>query len=161
VNRDGEKPERVDTNQVVSEALKNLAVVIEESGAKVTRAELPTVLGNEAQLTQLFQNLVSNAIKFCQDEDPEIDISAREVGQGDDTWWIFSVRDNGPGIAEEHHQRIYQVFQRLDPSRDIKGTGIGLALCRRIVELHGGEITVDSAPGHGSVFKFNLPGISA
>ncbi|NRB76458.1 MAG: hypothetical protein HRU46_19015 [Verrucomicrobiales bacterium] len=160
VNRDIEKPVVVDVNQVVKEALKNLAVVIEENDAKVTRSTLPEVMGNESQLTQLFQNLISNAIKFCQDGNPEIDISAREVGQGDEFWWVFSVRDNGPGIPEEHHQRIYQIFQRLDSSRgDIKGTGIGLALCRRIVELHGGEITVDSAPGTGSVFKFNLPGV--
>jgi len=88
-------------------AMKNLSVITDESKAKVKRGELPTVTGNEAQLIQLFQNLISNAIKFCQDGEPEIDISAREVGQGDESWWIFSVRDNGPGISEEHHQRIY------------------------------------------------------
>ncbi len=160
VNRNGQAREKVETGAAVAEAMDNLSVVIEESGTIVTSSELPQVLGNKSQLIQLFQNLVSNAIKFCQDENPAIDISAQPVQQGDETWWIFSIRDNGPGIAEEHHQRIYQIFQRLDSSSDIKGTGIGLALCRRIVELHGGEISVDSAPGQGSVFKFNLPGLA-
>tara|TARA_R110002096_G_scaffold40688_7_gene110355 strand:+ start:3071 stop:4651 length:1581 start_codon:yes stop_codon:yes gene_type:complete len=159
VNRAGMSSGKVEAGTIVAQALKNLSVVIEESGAEVTTKELPRVFGNEAQLIQLFQNLVSNAIKFCQKGSPVINISARPVQQGDETRWIFSLSDNGPGIEEEHHQRIYQIFKRLDSAKDIKGTGIGLALCRRIVELHGGEIKVDSAPGEGSVFRFDLPGV--
>lgn len=156
LNRKGKKFGPVDTAQVVSVALDNLSVVIRETGARITKSNLPKVMGDKTQLIQLFQNLVSNAIRFCESGKPRIDISAHRVQQDKSAWWVFSVRDNGPGIAPEHHERIYEIFRRLQPDSKGGGTGIGLSLCRKIVENHGGEITVESAPGQGSDFRFNL-----
>lgn len=159
VDRDGRPIEAVNTNAALTVALDNLAIVIKESGTTVTRKDLPIVEGDRVQIIQLFQNLVSNAIKFCNTGAPEIEILARPIQLGDTDSWVFSVQDNGPGIAPEYHERIYRIFQRLEPDSDVPGTGIGLALCRRIVERHGGEITVDSDVGKGSIFRFTLPAI--
>jgi PAS domain S-box-containing protein len=137
---------------VVHAATMNLQGVIEESHSRVTYGELPTVRGSHLQLVQLFQNLIGNAIKYRGADAPEVSINAESHG-GE---WIISVRDNGIGISREHLDRIFGVFKRLH-GREIPGTGIGLAICRRIVERHGGRIWVESAPGAGSTFYFTLP----
>ena len=145
---------RVDAGSALKSAIDNLSVAIEESGARIKKGKLPTVRGDRIQLTQLFQNLIGNAIKFKQEGIPEIEISAN----GDGEFWEFSVKDNGPGIAEEHRERIFQIFQRLEPREGgAEGTGIGLAVCRRIVERHGGEISVHDGESGGADFRFTIP----
>jgi signal transduction histidine kinase len=135
-------------------ALKDLTLAMEESGTIVHREKLPTVSVDREQLIRLFQNLLSNAIKYRQDKAPEVFISATR-GAGE---WIFSVEDNGPGIAPEHRERIFQIFQRLKLRSEVTGTGIGLAICRRIVNRHGGKIWIEEGARGGAVFKFTLPG---
>jgi light-regulated signal transduction histidine kinase (bacteriophytochrome) len=119
----------------------------------VTSAPLPTVLADEGQLVQLFQNLIGNAIKFCGAEKPLIQVR----GEPDGTAWTFSVRDNGIGIDPQFAERIFVIFQRLHSREEYPGTGIGLALCKKIVERHGGRIWVESQPGQGATFCFTLP----
>jgi PAS domain S-box-containing protein len=153
----GQAFQPVDMNEVVDTALKDLSIAIEESGSKVTRDELPYVLGDKSQLHQLTLNLVGNAIKFRGADAPVIHISAES--DGDD--WRLVVSDNGIGIAPEHQQRIFVIFQRLHSRTEYEGTGIGLAVCKRIVERHGGRIAVESAPGQGSRFSFTLRGAEA
>jgi signal transduction histidine kinase len=114
---------------------------------------LPVIVGDGAQLAQLFQNLIANAIKFRRGQPPHIRIDAQADGKA----WRFSVQDNGIGIAPEYFDRIFVMFQRLHTRGAYPGTGIGLALCKRIVEHHGGRIWVESEPGKGSTFKFTLP----
>lgn len=143
----------VDTAAVLAIAIANLGVTIRESGALVTHTTLPTVIGDAAQLTQLFQNLVGNALKFRGEQPPRIQIGAERTEQA----WRFSVRDNGIGIDPQYFERIFLVFQRLHTRREYAGTGIGLALCKKIVERHSGQIWVESQPGQGSVFLFTLP----
>lgn len=150
----GKPLQAIRCDQVVAEALANLSVAIEESGARITTGELPVVMGDPTQLVQLFQNLIGNAIKFRADRRPEIHIDAAPDG-GDR---VFSVRDNGIGIEMEFADRIFLIFQRLHNRTEYPGTGIGLALCKKIVVRHGGEIQVCSQPGTGSTFTFNLPG---
>jgi len=137
-------------------ALDNLEASIAESQAVITHDPLPTVEGDSEQLTQLFENLVSNAIKFRRDEPPRIHVSADQV----DDHWAFSVRDNGIGIDPQLSERIFMVFQRLHGPK-YPGTGIGLAICRRIVENHRGHIWVESEPEKGAVFRFTLPAADA
>jgi len=136
----------------LSEAIANLEVAIEESHAVVTHDQLPTVLGDESQLIQLFQNLVGNAIKFKSDDAPAIHVGVEETK--DD--WVFSVRDNGIGIDMKYAERIFTVFQRLHSREEYAGTGIGLAVVKKIVERHGGRIWVESTPAKGSTFYFTL-----
>lgn len=143
----------VDMAEVVKRVLNNLQVSIEESGAVVTHDPLPTVRGDEAQLTQLLQNLVSNAIKFREDKTPTVHIGA-ESRQDD---WVFSVKDNGIGIDPQFANRVFIIFQRLHSGGRYSGTGIGLAICKKIVQRHGGEIWLDSQPGAGSTFFFSIP----
>lgn len=144
----------VNCDGVVRTALQNLKVAVEETGATVRYGGLPIVFGDSTQLVQLFQNLVGNAIKFRRPgEPPEIEISAR---RGDGAWQ-FAVSDNGIGIEPQHSERIFVIFQRLHTREKYPGTGIGLAVCRKIVERHGGRLWVESNPGHGSVFQFTLP----
>jgi PAS domain S-box-containing protein len=138
---------------VLEQALRNLRSAIEESSAKVTYDLLPTVMGDEAQLISLFQNLIGNAIKFRSLEPLKIHVSARREG-GE---WIFSVRDNGIGIDPKQAERIFVIFQRLHTRQEYPGTGIGLAICKRIVERHGGRIWVESNPGTGTTFYFTIP----
>ena len=146
--------EPVDANHAVAEALANLRSRIDAAGATVTHDELPTVSGDQVQLTQVFQNLISNAVKFRSPDQPcHVHIAAERR----DRQWIFSVRDNGIGIAPKHRDRIFVIFQRLHGPGTYPGTGIGLALCKRIVERHGGRIWVESTAGEGATFYFALP----
>ena len=137
---------------VLDHVLANLKTVVDESGATVTYDSLPTVQGDETQLVQLFQNLIGNGIKFHGDRPPQIDISARR----NDSHWEFAVRDNGIGIDREYWEQIFVIFQRLHTRQKYAGTGIGLAICKRIVERHGGRIWLDSQPGQGTTFYFTL-----
>ena len=143
--------EACDCNSLVEEAANNLIATVEESGARIEREGLPTVLGDRAQLVQLLQNLLANAVKFRGDAPPEVQISADRKGDE----WVFAVQDNGIGIDPQRSQEIFKLFHRLQP--ELPGTGIGLALCQRIVERHGGRIWVESHPGQGSTFYFTLP----
>jgi light-regulated signal transduction histidine kinase (bacteriophytochrome) len=139
--------------KAVQRALGNLQAVIEESQAVVTVGDLPVVTGDEGQLAQLFQNLLSNAIKFRRPgQAPHVDVSAERCEDG----WRFAVRDDGIGIDAAHLDRIFFIFQRLHLQEEYPGTGIGLALCKRIVERHGGRIWVESEPGRGATFFFTL-----
>jgi PAS domain S-box-containing protein len=141
-----------DTTQVFEAVRANLRRAIEESGAEVTSGELPVVMGDDVQLTQLFQNLIGNAIKFRGEAPPEVRVEA----ELQDDLWRFSVSDNGIGIEPEFRERIFVIFQRLHGGTDYSGTGIGLAVCKKIVERHGGTIWVEPEPGKGSTFYFTL-----
>ena len=141
--------------EALQQALVNLRGSIEESGALVTHDPLPAVLADEMQLVQLFQNLVGNAIKYQSPGIPRIHISAAMNGEKK---WIFSVKDNGLGIDPQYFERIFGMFQRLHKREEFAGTGIGLAICKKIVERHGGRIYVDSKLGQGSTFSFTLAG---
>ncbi len=145
--------EPADCAAALDQALANLGAAIEESGAVISHDPLPTVMSDSTQLVQLFQNLVGNAIKFHGDEPPRVHVSAEQKG-GE---WVFSIRDNGIGIDPEYAERIFGVFQRLHSREEYPGTGIGLAICRRIVERHGGRIWVESQNGTGSTFYFTMP----
>jgi light-regulated signal transduction histidine kinase (bacteriophytochrome) len=134
-------------------ALEHLRAAIEASNARITVGDLPKVMAYGTQLTQLFQNLISNAIKYCDKRAPEIAVSAATDGGQ----WVFSVRDNGIGIEPQYSERIFQMFQRLHTREQYSGTGIGLAICRKIAERHGGRIWVESQPGRGSNFLFTMP----
>ncbi len=124
------------------------------SGAKVTRTDLPTLPGDHSQLEQLLQNLISNAIKFHKhDAPPRVHVAAHTDGDH----WLISVEDNGIGIESRFADRIFAIFQRLHTRREYPGTGIGLAICKKIVERHGGRIWMQSTPGKGTTFYFTLP----
>ncbi len=149
--------ELVDTSSedALEQALTNLRVAIDDSGALVTHDPLPTVRADETQLTQLFQNLIGNAIKYQSPGIPKVHVGATKNGS---RHWLFSVKDNGLGIDPEYFERIFQMFQRLHKREEFEGTGIGLAICKKIVERHGGTISVESQPGQGSTFRFALAG---
>jgi light-regulated signal transduction histidine kinase (bacteriophytochrome) len=145
---------KIDSSAVLKKALDQLAMMLTESGAVVTFSEMPTVHASESALVQLFQNLVSNAIKYRNPElPPQIGVSARRISGSE---WQFSVEDNGIGIAPEHQQLIFKLFKRLNGSR-YAGKGIGLALCAKIVENFGGRMWVESEVGRGSTFHFTIP----
>jgi len=154
VGTHGKTFEFVDCNDAVDGAVMNLQLAVREKNATVARDELPTVAGDRTQLTLLFQNLISNAVKFHGDEPPRVHISAKRS----DERWLFSVRDNGIGIDPKYADRAFVIFQRLQNRREYPGTGIGLALCKRIVERHGGRIWVESEPGKGTTVLFTLSG---
>jgi PAS domain S-box-containing protein len=141
----------------LTQALTNLQVGIRERGATITHDPLPSVMADERQLVQLFQNLIGNAIKFCKDKSPEVHVSAEP--RTDD--WVVSVRDNGIGLEPQYAEKIFQIFQRLHGKGEYPGTGIGLAICKKIVERHGGRIWVESAAGQGATFSFTLKSESA
>jgi hypothetical protein len=157
----------VSCNAVLALALSNLRRTIGESGAVITSDDLPSVNGEETQLIQLFQNLIGNAIKYRRDQPPRVHVSARSLGDSDvnshdklphsGTGWLFSVSDNGIGIDPAYYERIFQIFYRLHQGDQYPGTGIGLAVCRKIVERHGGRIWVESEPDRGATFFFILP----
>ena len=142
----------IDMNQALNSALQNLKAMIAESGASVTSDYLPPALGNDGQIVQVFQNLVSNAIKYRSEAVPRVEIRARKNEHD----WIFSVRDNGIGIQQEYQETIFGLFKRLH-GREIPGTGMGLAICSKIVERHGGRLWVSSQVDEGSEFSFSLP----
>jgi len=142
------------SEEALQQALDNLRVAVGDTGALVTHGHLPTVMADEIQLIQLFQNLVGNAIKYQRPGVPEVHVSAFKIG---DQEWKFSVQDNGLGIDPEYFEKIFGMFQRLHGRDEFAGTGIGLAICKKIVERHGGRISVDSEPGRGSTFFFTLP----
>lgn len=153
VGTHGKNLQRTDTEVILSQVLADLKVAIAESQAVVTHDPLPTVMGDEIQLIQLFQNLIGNAIKFCQDKPPLVHISAQQKQQE----WVFEVRDNGIGMESEFFERIFTIFQRLHSRTEYPGTGIGLAVCKKIVERHGGQIWVESTLGVGTTFYFSIP----
>jgi light-regulated signal transduction histidine kinase (bacteriophytochrome) len=143
----------VDFGDVITDALANLQSAIDESAAQVTYGEMPTVAGDRVQLTQVVQNLVGNAIMYQSDEPPRIHIDAGFTGEVLE----FSVKDNGIGIAPAHHQQIFEIFKRLHGRTKYPGTGIGLAVCKKIIQRHGGQIDVESQLGGGSTFCFTIP----
>jgi signal transduction histidine kinase len=153
VGRNGPGSGSVDCNAVLQEVVQTLDSAVQESGATVTHAELPTVWADRTQVAQLFQNLIGNAIKFRGKEPPAVAMQAEKAGQQ----WQFSVSDNGIGIDPEHAENIFVVFQRLHARTEYPGNGIGLAICKKIVEHYGGKIWVESQAGQGSTFKFTLP----
>lgn len=152
VGTQGRSFEPTDCNAIVEQVLADQATTIEGCGGKVTYTELPTVTGDVTQLTQLLQNLVSNALKYRRDVPPQVHVNAANR----DGVWAFSVSDNGIGIAPHHRDRIFQMFQRLHHRNEYPGSGIGLAVCQKIVERHGGRIWVESEVGKGSTFHFTI-----
>lgn len=153
VGTQGKSLERTDCDKVLDDTLAALKNAIEESKAQISRGTLPTVMGDATQLGQLFQNLIANAIKFRNHHAPVVRISAERKG----TEWVFTVADNGIGFDPEYADRVFVMFQRLHGRDAYPGTGIGLALCKKIVERHGGKIWVDSKPRDGASFHFTLP----
>jgi light-regulated signal transduction histidine kinase (bacteriophytochrome) len=148
--------EIADLNEIVAQALKNLTSSIAETGTSIKQTPLPKLKINQTEILQLFQNLIANAIKFRGKESPQIQISAKK----EHTEWIFSVRDNGIGIDSQYSRRIFEIFQRLHSPGEYSGSGIGLAICKKVVENHDGRIWVESQPGVGSTFYFTLPEVS-
>jgi PAS domain S-box-containing protein len=138
--------------EIVNDALTLLDSSIHDSGAQVTWDSLPVIMGDRSQLVQLVQNLIGNGLNYRGDQPPRIHVSAERRGAE----WMFSVRDNGIGIDPKYHEQIFEIFKRLHDQKEYPGTGIGLAVCRRVVNRHGGKIWVESEPGHGSTFCFTI-----
>jgi light-regulated signal transduction histidine kinase (bacteriophytochrome) len=149
----GQPLQPTDASTVLASVLANLAVAIRESQAVVTHDTLPTVMAAPTQITQLFQNLIGNGIKFRSERPPKIHVGAERVGDE----WRFAVRDNGIGIEPQYFDRIFGVFQRLHSWAEYPGTGIGLAICKKVVDYHGGRIWVESQAGQGATFYCTLP----
>lgn len=144
----------LDSELILTQALQNLSVTIQETGAKITHDKLPSVIGDNIQLLQVFQNLISNAIKFHdKNTTPEIHIFASELSNE----WCICFKDNGIGIPPESHEKIFLIFQRLHSRYEYSGTGVGLAICKKIIDRHGGKIWVESKPGEGATFCFTIP----
>jgi light-regulated signal transduction histidine kinase (bacteriophytochrome) len=152
VNTRGKPFQPTDCNELLEKVLRGLGSTIDDQNARIELSPLPVVTGDDVQLFQLFQNLISNAIKFHGAEKPVVKVSAKL----NDTKWIFAVQDNGIGIDPQFFDRIFVIFQRLHGRGAYHGTGIGLAVSKRIVERHGGKIWVESDPGKGSTFYFSL-----
>lgn len=152
VGRDECVFEAVDCQKLLDQTRQNLSAVIAECGAVISHDRLPIVHGQPSELLRLFQNLISNALKFRGEMRPQVHISARRRDDG----WLFSVRDNGIGIDPKQADKIFAIFKRLHAHHEYPGTGMGLAICRRIVEHHGGDIWVESAPGQGATFHFTI-----
>ena len=149
----GKEFRRVPCEAVLRKALANLKIAIDQSGASVTHDALPEVVVDDMQWMQLFQNLIGNAVKFRGEQPPAAHVSVEDR----DGEWLFGIRDNGIGIEPQYYERIFMVFQRLGGRAEHPGTGIGLAICKKVVERHGGRIWVESQPGQGSAFFFTLP----
>ena len=143
----------MDAEKAFQAALQNLKVAIEENHAQVEHDPLPAVRADAVQLTQVFQNLLGNAIKFHGGDSPHIQVTVRQQGRE----WVFAIHDNGIGIEPKDFERIFVIFQRLHTRREYSGTGMGLAICKKIIERHGGRLWVESAPQKGSTFFFTLP----
>jgi len=141
---------------VLQKAMQNLRYILEEVKGTVIYEEMPSIVADEPQMTQLFQNLIGNALKFHGEEAPKVEISAARKGND----WIFSVKDNGIGIDPQYKDRIFEIFQRLHTREEYSGTGIGLAIAKKIVERHGGRIWVDGEPGKGTTFRFTIPAMT-
>ena len=154
VGTTGKELRETSSEAALEQALLNLEGAIQESGVVVTHDPLPTVIADGAQLVQLFQNVVGNAIKYRSAELPRVHVSAKKNGGNE---WIFSMRDNGLGIDPKYFEKIFVMFQRLHGREEFSGTGIGLTVCKKIAERHGGRMWVESEPGKGSTFYFALP----
>lgn len=144
--------EKVDLNNLISDILADLTIVIDEKNVEVDIEKLPTIYCNRDQMSMLFSNLILNGIKFNTSKQPIITISSSQI----EDYWQFSVKDNGIGIPEEYQQQIFEIFKRLHSKEEYEGTGIGLALCKRIVETHAGKIWLESTPEKGSEFHFTI-----
>jgi PAS domain S-box-containing protein len=153
VDTQGKAFEPTDCEQILDATLASLKNAIEDSGAEISRGALPTVKADAMQLGQVFQNLIANAIKFRNHHAPVVRISAEQKGAA----WVFTIADNGIGFEPQHAERVFVMFQRLHGKDEYAGTGIGLAVCKKIIERHGGQIWVDSKPGEGTSFHFTLP----
>ena len=154
VNTKGGEFEPIELDDVMNNVLSNLQLISEENNAEIIIQEpLPTIVGDKSQMLHVFQNLIANGIKFNDKKSPEIRVSAEE----DENGWIFSVSDNGIGIAPEYQAQIFEIFKRLHDRDEYPGTGIGLAICQKIIERHGGKIWVESCKDEGSIFYFNIP----
>lgn len=153
VGRRQEAPQNTDCNLIVRSVMANLQSVIQESDARIRYSDLPVLLADHTELTQLFQNLIGNAIKFRSAGPPEIRITAEKKKKE----WLFSVEDNGIGIAPQHVDDVFVIFKRLHTREEYPGSGIGLAICKKIVEQNQGRIWVESQPGQGSTFRFAWP----
>ena len=152
IGKDTKPLKIINCNTVWEKARDNLQLLIQDTNTTIKVKPLPQIVGDESQLVQLFQNLITNAITYRSHSDPEIEISAIAQSPG----WLFSIKDNGIGIDPKYAQRIFDIFQRLHPKEKYSGTGIGLAICKKIVERHGGNIWVESELGSGSIFRFTL-----
>ncbi|QLE48480.1 GAF domain-containing protein [Nostoc sp. C057] len=167
VSTRGQPFKLVDCDVILQRAIANLQIAIADSQAIVTYDSLPEVMADTTQLTQVFQNLIGNAIKFCQNQQPQIHIGVAKPNPNSDEEslnsipladeWLFSIRDNGIGLESQYAERIFIIFQRLHGRDKYPGTGIGLAICKKIIERHGGRIWVESKPGQGSTFYFTIP----
>ncbi len=153
VGTQGKEFESIECEAILKQALNNLQMALKDKKAEVTHDPLPTIMADRQQIVQLFQNLVGNAIKFHNEQSPRIHVSAVLK----DKEWIFSVQDNGIGIAPEYSERIFTIFQRLHGREEYAGSGIGLSICRKIIERHGGRIWCESQPEKGTTFYFTLP----
>jgi PAS domain S-box-containing protein len=149
----GKSAEPTDCERMLDTVLDNLNSAMNETGAIITRDTLPTIRADETQLTQVFQNLIQNAVKFRRAESPKVHVSAVKNENG----WIFSVKDNGIGIESQYLEKIFVIFQRLNKRTEYEGTGMGLAIVKKVVERHGGRIWVKSEPGKGTTFYFTIP----
>lgn len=153
IDRDTQKPENVNTMDLIDLIRDNMQLNLQENGGKITHDKLPNVIGNRTQLYQIFQNLINNGIKYQKPgHKPHSHISAKDKGE----YWEFSVKDNGIGIEERHLKKIFDVFGRLHSKSEYSGTGIGLSICKKAVERHGGKIWVESKPDWGSTFYFTI-----
>lgn len=153
VGRNLDAPHQSDCNLVLGSVIANLQSVIQETGARISYETLPVLVGDHSELLQLFQNLIGNAIKFRRAEAPEVRIAAQKQKKE----WLFSVEDNGIGIAPHHAEDVFVIFKRLHTREEYPGSGIGLAICKKIVEQNQGRIWVESKPGQGSTFRFTWP----
>jgi light-regulated signal transduction histidine kinase (bacteriophytochrome) len=153
VNTQGDKFEDINLEKVLDEVLYNLEIVIQENQAIITREPLPKICADYRQMSQLFQNLIGNALKYRSEETPKISISVQKKEEN----WLFMVKDNGIGMEPKYHEQVFQIFRRLHSPDDYEGTGIGLAIAKRIIERHHGQIWVKSEPRKGSTFYFTIP----
>ena len=153
VGTSGEEFKITSTQTILEEVLSNLEVSIKENSVEITNDPLPDLVVDRSQIVQLFQNLISNAIKYRGDQTPKLHIEVEDKY----TEWLFCFKDNGIGIEQKYADQIFIIFQRLHGIGEYSGTGIGLSIAKRIVERHGGQIWVESEPGKGSSFKFTIP----